>query len=273
MKRRKRKAGANRKPAIKLPSKKTMVAQGINDFICLFYGPPGVGKTSFVDSLAPRVFFMSTDRGTRYFKALSQEVNDWDTLMATVGALQGNPEGYDMVCIDHVDDVVQMAEDHACQGLGVESLGEADWGKGWRAFKKELHDLIAKLKGVDAGIVFICHETVKEIETRAIKLSRTQPDIGKIAWKNIIPLCDLVGYLGYRRVKRAGKWKEVRTLETVPTEAVYVKDRTTRTRPSKGYEVLGKPPLGGRKFVATFGGATSGEEEQEEGRPKGRRAR
>jgi hypothetical protein len=75
------------------------------------------------------------------------------------------------------------------------------------------------------------------------------PSMGKTPWKLLIPVADVVGYIGYRTIKVEGKRKEIRVLETVPREDLYVKDRTHRRKPvDDGYE-----PVSGRKFIKTFG--------------------
>lgn len=230
-----------------LPDKATIVAQGPKDEVMLFYGPPGVGKTTFVNKMAPRVFFMSTDRGTRNLKAMAQECNRWEDFTRVLAAMEkpGAPK-YDIVAIDHVDDWSNLAEDYVCKQMGIDSLGDAGFAKGWRAFKRELFQFIGRLKALKTGIVFIAHETIKPYKTRAIELDRIQPDMGKSAWKVIVPLVSVVGYCGFTRVKaKDGTITEKRTLVTDPSEGLYAKDRTRRNRPKIQL-------LDGEAFIKTF---------------------
>jgi phage nucleotide-binding protein len=251
-----KKKGSRRRPAggaptISLPTDRTPVPMDVRKYITLFYGPPGVGKTTFVNSMSDKVLFLSTDRGTRFLPAYRVECSSAAHFAVAARELAGLgdaiTERYDIVCIDHVDDWAYMAEEKVCSDLGIASLSEAQWGKGWKALRVEMMSLLSVLKGLNVGIVFIAHETIKEVKNRTISVDRTMPDMGKTSWKAIIPLVDLVGYCGFRTIKVAGKRKEVRVLETVPREDLYVKDRTQRARPTKGYE-----PLDGAKFVTTF---------------------
>ena len=231
-----------------LPTKKTITASSILEYISLFFGPPGVGKTTFVNALADRVFFISTDRGTRYLSTLKAECTDWKSLMLIIRALktQAKTAKYDLVCLDHIDDICAMCEDHVCTDLGIADLTDAGYGKGWKAYKKAIWSVIQEILSLDLGVVMIAHETIKTIRTKVIETERTMPDLSKSGWKVIIPKCDIVGYCGYKVIKKGGVKSEVRILETIPREDLYVKDRTTR-KITGSYELLD-----GSQFVKTF---------------------
>lgn len=239
-----------RKSRVALPTTPTQPAVALTDYILFFYGPPGVGKTSFVRDMtgADRVFFLSTDRGTRFFKGLRLEITSIERLNEILDELllPKNKGKYDAVCVDHVDDICMMLETEVCDQLSIESLGDAKWGKGWKAFRKSLQLILAKLKALDSGIVFVAHETIKTVRSRAIEIEKTMPDLMKSAWKTIIPICDLVGYCGFSTTKIGGKRKQIRVLYTDPEESLYAKDRTTRRKP-RNYD-----RLKGSTFAATF---------------------
>jgi len=128
-----------------------------------------------------------------------------------------------------------MIEDYICIQLNIEALGDVGYGGGWKAYKKAIAAIIQRMLRLDVGLVFIAHETIKTIRTRVIETERTMPDLPKSAWKKIIPICDVVGYCGFRIVKRSGKKREIRIMETIPREGLYVKDRTSRKKPELGY--------------------------------------
>ncbi len=236
--------------SIKLPTQKTSIAVGPKESIMLFYGPPGIGKTTFVNAMYPRVLFISTDRGTRWVSAMRLECGSMTRLKEIVEALEKQKEDpYDLVCIDHLDDILNWCETEVCRKYNIESLSDAKWGKGWKAYKNEIQEIVQRLKRIKSGIVFICHETIRTVKTRVSELDRTMPSISKSGWNVVIPLVDMVGYCGFKMVKdkETGKRKEVRTLETQPTETLYAKDRTTRKQPEKGWM-----PLDGKLFISTF---------------------
>lgn len=222
----------------------------------MFYGPPGVGKTTLVNGLADRVLFLSTDRGTRHLSAMRVEVNDWSSLGRVLTKLEQSRDDfpYDCVCVDHISDVCVWAEDYVCRKLGLEALGDADWGKGWSAYRKALLAVMHRLTSLPCGLVFVAHEIIREVEHRGLKMNKTMPRMTKTSWDVVIPMLDLVGYVGFRRVRKPGSTRstEIRVVETEPKEDLYCKDRTTRQRPAKGYDVLPPDLSGGRKFAQTF---------------------
>lgn len=243
---------ARAKFEVVLPAEKTIMAKLVFDYIFLFYGPPGVGKTTMADGLSESTLFISTDRGTRYRPALRLEVHNWGELIAVIKKLEKGketwPVKYKIIALDHIDDICVMAEDQACEALGIEALGDAGYAKGWRLYKKNIWGIIQRLLRLDVGIVLISHETIKTIRTTVMETERTMPDLAKSAWKVLVPKCDLVGYCGFRRVRtKGGKSKEVRVLTTRPRESLYAKDRTTRRKPEEGWE-----PLRGELFAETF---------------------
>lgn len=185
--------------------------------------------------------------------------HSWPDFENTVTLLEqpGAPK-YDIVCVDHLDDMVNFAESTVLTDLDAESFSDEKlpWGKGWRIFKRTIMEFIQRLLKLDLGLVFICHDTIREVTIRGIKKKRTVPNIGKSAWNIIVPIVDLGGYCGQVTVKGAdGKLKEVRFLATQPREDMWAKDRTVRRRPVSGQELLD-----GKAFIKTFiTGATHGE--------------
>lgn len=259
-----------------LPTEKTVIAQGVNDLISCYYGPPGVGKTTFGNGLGKKVFFISTDRGTRNQFSLRQEASTWKRALKILEALEeDDAPHYDFIAIDHVSDWANMCEDYVCDKLGVESLSDETlaWGKGWKDFKSELKSFIGRVLALNSGIIFIAQEVVKKIKTRGVELDRTQPDLGKTSWNILIPICDIVGYCGIKNVKKEGGGRqEVRYITTEPTETTYAKDRSRRVKPDKGK----REPLDPEMFLATFEKETdNGNEKQEatRGRRGHRRSR
>jgi len=250
MKKKKKKKLKAKVSKIVLPTEKTIIAQSVYEYITLWYGPPGVGKTEFVDKLSDRTFFISTDRGTRYRLALREEVHNWKEIWDVLKALRNQKETtstYKLVALDHIDDIALMIEDYTCDSLGIEALGDIGYAKGWRLYKKNIWLVLQEVLSLNVGLALIAHETIKTIRTKVIETERMMPDISKSAWKVIIPKCDLVGYMGFMRVKVRGKKRERRIVRTSPTEHIYAKDRTRREKPEEGWELLD-----GKLFAETF---------------------
>lgn len=261
-----------------LPTMKTKFARKAKDYIMMVFGPPGVGKSTFVNDFG-KVLFLSTDRGTRFMEAMREECLTWKSFEDIANELEKpNAPHYDFVAVDHVDDFANMAEEKVCKELSVSGLGDASFGKGWKAYRQKVDRFVHRIMRLNTGLVFIAHEEIKTIKSRSIELQRTMPMISKTAWKVIVPISDIVAYAGFRTIieTQGGKRKrkEIRTVETEPREDLYAKDRTTRTRPAKGWA-----DLNGADFLASFEASTEdksdgkGQKQQATGRPKGRRAR
>lgn len=263
---------------MELPDEPTMIATADpKDYIMMFYGPPGTGKTTFVNDMGKKTFFISTDRGTRTLSARRKEVTTWAKVLRVIDSLEANITTlqYDVVCLDHVDDLCNMAEDHVCAELGVETLGDKSigWGRGFKAFKNEIRRLVQRLLALNVGVVFICHEDIKTIKGRSLELDRTMPFLGKQAWSVIVPLADLIGYISVRALKIKGEVKEVHILDTVPKEEQYAKDRTKRRKPEEGQVEL----LNAARFIESFkqgnySNAENRDTRKEGGRNRGSRA-
>lgn len=237
--------------SVTLPTEKTSTRSKLSDSIVMIYGAPGVGKTMFVNGLAPRVFFISTDRGTRSYKALRADCDSYTDLINILDSLEVNKQklNYDIVCMDHIDDIAQYVEMHVCEELGVDSLADAGFGKGWKMYRSAMHRVVLRLKELGLGVVFIAHETIKTVRSRLREVERIMPDMSKSAWKVIIPLAEIVGYASIRSVKIGGEVKDKRILQCQPTDLLYAKDRSTRRKPTgePGYESLDP-----EKFRQTF---------------------
>jgi len=205
----------------------------------MFYGAAGVGKTSFVHGFSDRVFYISTDRGTRFLpipKECRHEVDNWEDVETALKQLAQNPKQFTMVCFDHIDDIAFFAEEDICLKYDIESADELAHGKYWRDLKNYWKKLIHTVKSTGLGIVFICHEETKKIKIRGREINKTMPLIGKTTWKVILPLVDLLGhcYMEYDTQKK----KDIHVLQTMPSDSVEAKDRTTRRKPAEGYELL-----------------------------------
>lgn len=231
-----------------LPTESTKPATSIKDYLTCFYGPMGVGKTTFVNGMAKNVLFISSDHGTRFLVGKRAEVHNFTEFFAVLKALEApGAFHYDIICLDHLDDICVFVEDNVCEVMGIEALGDVGYGAGWRAYKKALKAMTQRLLRIGSGVVFITHETIKTIRTSVIETERTMPDLSKSAWKTIMPICDIVGYCGFKTVKRQGKKEVVRILETTPRESLYCKDRTNRYVSSRGFDFLDS-----KMFVDSF---------------------
>lgn len=237
-------------PQLKLPVERTQPIVGFKDYISCFYSQPGAGKTTFVNSLAKRVLIVSTDRGTRFMPTTAVECLSWEQHLQVLESLEaGQAKNYDLFAIDHVADWAFHCEEYVLNKLGIDSLADAKWGKGWSSYKREINGYMQRIKRLNLGLVFIAHETTETVKVRTEEITKVKPNMPKQAWDAIVPLVDIVGRLAVVTAKGAdGKLGEMRVLETWPRADLYVKDRTKRKKPSPGMA----EPLNAEKFLASF---------------------
>lgn len=244
------KAIAHSKPApLVLPTTPSKGTSTFKQALCLFYGAPGVGKTTFVNDLTKKkVLFISTDRGTKYLEAMRVECNSWTALEQIVDSLKQSTAAYEFICLDHVDDICNMAEVATCEEMNIEALADADWGKAWKAYETKLRSLVQSLLSLKIGLIFIAHSVIRPIESRSIKIDTTMPALAKAAGRVLIPMLDIIGHITIRSFKTTdGHRIEKHILQTQPKEELYCKDRTDRKKPKQDYEVLDAD-----KFLETF---------------------
>jgi hypothetical protein len=153
------------------------------------------------------------------------------------------------VAIDHVDDWAAMAESWVLAKSKVEALADLGYGKGWSLYKRALRGYMERIKRLGLGIVFIAHEEVKTIKIQGRDINKSMPKMSKQAWDMIIPLVDVVAWVGIKPMKgQDGRRVEQRVLTTEPKEDLYAKDRSRRHRPAgRDWE-----KLSGLKFAETF---------------------
>lgn len=245
----KKKKVVSRPRIAELPTEPTIFATQPRDHIIMVYGPPGIGKTQFMNELTDSTFFISTDRGTRYMKAMREEAFTYEEIEGIIKLLEkrkGSPL-YELVTLDHLDDIAIMVENKTCDELGVKSPGDLEWGLGWKRLKVNLWGVVQRILNLNMGVGLIAHEGIKTIRTAVMDREQLMPDLSNVSKKVIIPRCDLVGYCHQKVVKKGGDRVEKRMIRTQPTSSIYAKDRTSRRRPAEGLE-----PLSGSLFAETF---------------------
>jgi hypothetical protein len=238
---------------IDLPTRPVIKGKSIKDYLLMVYGPPGVGKTTWFNEMTNhRTLFLSTDRGTKHLKSMAIPCHKWydfEDAIASLKAMDHLSKYYDFVCVDHVEDMAQMAEETTLTELKVDSLSDKKlgWGVGWKSLKRKIFGLKNDLLDLGLGLGFIAHEDIKTIRAGGIERDQMMPGIGKSTYKLLIPIMDYVGYAHIKSIKKGGERQEIRAIQFEPSVGVYAKDRTRRDKSEKGWE-----RLDGKQFRESF---------------------
>jgi GTPase SAR1 family protein len=194
----------------------------------LIYGPPGIGKSTFV-SQAKDVLFLTTDGGLKFISSMHRPIPNWSTFKKYVRALQAEkPKQYKAIAIDVVGSLFKMCRKYVCDKRGIEHQSDEQWGKAYDLVSSEFELEIEKIVGLDKyGIFFISHSVEKEVKTRLSNMHKTIPDIPGQVYKIIHPMVDIMAFLGFD-----GKMTEdgelSRRMYFQPTDNLEAKDRTTQ---------------------------------------------
>lgn len=201
-------AKLNLKPAqapVQLPTEPNDPSDDISDYTMLLYGAKKIGKTSLAAQF-PDALFLATEPGTKSLRVYSMNVLDWKTLEGAVAALKKDRK-FKTVVVDTIDLVYDMAFKDVCKRKMIaHPQDENDFGKTWGEIRQQFRGIINQLMTLNKGIIFLSHDTEKEITDReGDKIDRTQPTIPKQGLEEVEGLVDFVGHYGYfgdRRVLR-----------------------------------------------------------------------
>lgn len=209
--------------------------------ITTIYGGAGVGKTTFACGSESPIVIRTED-------GLVQDVDtfplctSYDHVMQCMVALSENDHKYKTVVVDSLDWLENLIWVHTCERLGVRSIEEPGYGKGymeamtyWRFFLNALTNL-RNTKGMMP--VMICHSEIKTIsdpmhpsyDMRTLKLHRRAAALVEEA-------SDIIGYAamqmntveedgsGFNQKRTRAKTSGMRVLHTAPNPAYLSKTR------------------------------------------------
>lgn len=227
-----------------LPKEAVYDGASMQEMIWFIYGPPGIGKSTFV-SQCDGVLFLSTDPGLRFLKVMKQPITGWLQFKKVVKMLeQDRPREYKAVAIDTVDPLFMMCRKYVLDKRGIEHQSDEPYGKAYDLVNTEFTLEILKLTKLPYGLFFLSHSKEIEMRGRAIRTSKIVPSLSNQAYKVLAPLADIIAYYGFGE-ESADTKDLTRTMQFQPSETVEAKDRTKGGLP----ETLTVPSTGGFKLV------------------------
>ncbi|MBQ9526882.1 MAG: AAA family ATPase [Fretibacterium sp.] len=163
----------------------------------LLYGPPGIGKTSFLGQLPGKTLIVDVDKGTSVLRGaenvdivrLSEDLKDLPEVLKALG----EKCGYDNVCIDSLSELERgMLAYFGRIGKNDGVPGLQDYGRA--NFK--LVDYCRQYRAIDANVFFTAWEDRREIiAPTGEKYTQICPLLRDKVVDNICGLCDIVGQL------------------------------------------------------------------------------
>ncbi len=217
------------KSGIELPTKPKAPVTDVQLYTILIYGREKTGKTTWASQF-PDALFLSTEPGTKGLEIYEIPINDWKMMRDSVKALERDRKRFRTVVIDTVDIAYDMCLDYVVENLGIEypgedSEGREDYGKSWRAVKKEFISVVQRIIRTGRGVIFISHANTSTVKTRGgDKWDRIYPSMSKQARQTVEALVDMFFYADYAKDSSN---KTIRVLMTEGDETVWAGHRET----------------------------------------------
>lgn len=188
-------------PSSFVPQARRPVVFDLSRATIILYGPPKIGKSTLA-SQWPGAWFWATEPGQAWLDVYEPTViSDWDELLDLIQKVEtahptkfGDGKLIRTIVIDTVDLLWKMCCDAICQRLGISSLADLDYGKGWSTASDEFQRALSQITRWPYGLVLISHSKEVEIKSKARKIDRTQPDMGTGGYRIVHALADIILY-------------------------------------------------------------------------------
>lgn len=209
-----------------LPSEKTKPEENPLKHIVLLYGPPKVGKSTFV-SQADATLFLATEPGLNSLECYQVTVKTWEELLSSLKDVATEEHQFHTLCIDTIDNAYQFCAEYTCRKFGIEYLGDAAHGKAWAVCSNEFSRVLTKLAHLPMGLFLISHSQEKEFQTRTGTILKTVPTMPDRARRIVLGLADIILYAELEeQTAPNGERTVTRVIRTSPTARYEAGDRT-----------------------------------------------
>lgn len=196
-------------PGLTLPTEKKEALKDLLRFSQMLYGREKIGKSTHYASYPDSIFF-ATEPGVKGLEIyeLNAEgggVRDWDIFLKGIKLLEDNPDSFRFVIVDTVDEAYSHCLDWVCKNRGIEypgqdDQGREDFGKSWRAVRKEFTSAIHRILRTGRGVAFTSHSKEETVKSKSgVSYQRVYPTISRQGREVIEALVDFYFYCEYVR--------------------------------------------------------------------------
>lgn len=197
----KRRAKAEPVSDYTLPDTISEPSDNLGDYTMLIFGEKKIGKTTLA-AMFPDAMFLFFEPGGRGLRVYGSAIDTWEDARAALKALKKN-EKFQTIVVDTADLAYKLAESWVCKDMGIDDPGDAAYGKGWRAVRKEFERWITGLALCGKGLIVISHASAQEVEQAdGESMSRVSPTMSKQAREIIDGMVDIWAYYGYEGRRR-----------------------------------------------------------------------
>lgn len=218
--------------AISLSSLKSTVSS--NPPVCIFYGVDGVGKTTLAAEF-PDPIYLPTE-GERAPSgvdiATPGTIEDLDGLFDIFGSLLTEQHDFKTVIVDSLDGLESIVWKSTCARLGVPSIEDPGFGKGYVEADTEWSEYLAAVSELarnGIAVVQVAHPDIIRFDSpTSDPYSRYTTKLHKRANAMVRERCDLVGFMDYRislKDKEVGHKKTVTHAEGGRERQIHLAER------------------------------------------------
>jgi hypothetical protein len=170
--------------------------------ILLIHAVGGVGKTTLGAS-APAPVFMQTEDGLRYDVPTFGVLTDFGQVLEALASLYTDEHSFETLVVDSLDWLEPLVWAEACARLGVTSIEQPGYGKGYvealSVWRQYIDGITALRDHRGMTIVQIAHTQVKRFNSPEHEpYDRYVIKMHDKAAALLAEHCDLVGFLNYR---------------------------------------------------------------------------
>ena len=180
------------------------VSRDMRGYSIFFYGEPKSGKTTIATKF-PRHLLLAFEKGYNAIPgAMAQPINSWSEFKKVLRQLQNEDvkKHFETIIIDTADIAYDYCEKYICSnvkradgGVGVDSVADVPYGKGYALVGKEFDDCLRSIVQMDYGLVIISHATDKTFtDEQGHDYNQIVPTLDRRARNIVSRMCDLIGY-------------------------------------------------------------------------------
>ncbi|MFE1915000.1 AAA family ATPase [Streptomyces anandii] len=194
----------------------------------VLYGPPGVGKTVALARTANKTLIYA---GEKSFVSLSQfpditaksiQSEGWDKLTKLIQELYNDPQDYDHLMIDTVDDLVRRKLKEQRQKVEFKR-GHKDISslEDYNLLNNHIADLMARLAMLPISVSLISHDRIPDPQAYGKGDRLLRPSLPFKSFESLNGYANVVGYMHMRKVKVEGNKTELRRVIGVQANDEY----------------------------------------------------